>query len=119
MKKKATYTLITLLILLITISIPIISNADIKIDPNKYVSNVGENSTKLVAKANIVIGTIQAAGSIIAVIALLLIGIKYMLGSAEEKADFKSSMLPYIVGCVMLILIVNIVGIIYKIATKF
>ena len=34
-----------------------------------------------------IIGTIQVLGIIIAVVILLVLGIKYMVGSAEEKAE--------------------------------
>ena len=37
-----------------------------------------------------------------AVISGIIIGIKYMLGSAEEKADIKGLLIPYIVGCVII-----------------
>lgn len=41
------------------------------------------------------------AGTAIAVIAGLIIGIKYMLGSVEEKADIKTMLVPYVVGCIV------------------
>ena len=63
---------------------------------------------------NTLIGIIQAVGSIIAVIILLILGIKYMMGSAEEKAEYKKTMLPYLVGAVILLLASNIVGAIFN-----
>lgn len=38
----------------------------------------------------------------VAVISGSIIGIKYMLGSVEEKADIKSLLIPYIAGCVII-----------------
>lgn len=32
----------------------------------------------------------------------MILGIKYMLGSTEQKATYKKSMLPYLVGAVLL-----------------
>ena len=40
-------------------------------------------------------------GIAVAVISGSIIGIKYMLGSVEEKADIKSLLIPYIAGCVI------------------
>lgn len=40
-------------------------------------------------------------GIAVAVISGIIIGIKYMLGSVEEKADIKGLLIPYIVGCVI------------------
>ena len=46
-----------------------------------------------------IIGVMQAVGTVIAVIAFMLIGLKYMMGSVEEKAKYKELLLPYLVGC--------------------
>ncbi len=43
-----------------------------------------------------------AVGIIVAVIAGLLIGIKYMTGSVAQKSETKQLLLPYIVGCVVI-----------------
>ena len=45
---------------------------------------------------------ISKAGTYIAVGALMIIGIKYMMGSVEEKATYKKSMIPYFIGCFIL-----------------
>lgn len=39
---------------------------------------------------------IRTIGMFIAVGAMMVIGIKYMTGSAEEKANYKKTMMPYI-----------------------
>lgn len=41
------------------------------------------------------------AGAAIAVIAGMVIGINYMLGSVEGKAEIKKMLLPYIIGCIV------------------
>ena len=40
-------------------------------------------------------------GIIIAVIVGTILGIKFMIGSVEEKADIKKLLIPYIVGCIV------------------
>lgn len=40
-------------------------------------------------------------GVVIAVIAGLIIGIRFMMGGVEEKADIKQILIPYIAGCVV------------------
>ena len=64
-------------------------------------------------------GFIQVIGSVFSLLALVIIGIKYMLGSAEEKADYKKTMIPYIVGCIMVFACTALPKIIYNIAIKF
>ena len=31
-----------------------------------------------------------------------ILGVKYMMGSAEERAEYKKSMLPYLIGAILL-----------------
>ncbi len=48
-----------------------------------------------------VVGVLQAVGVILSVVMLTVIGIKYLMGSAEEKADYKKSLMPYVVGAAL------------------
>ena len=51
--------------------------------------------------ANIV-SIVTTIGIIVAVIVLLILGIKYMMGSASEKAEYKKTMIPYLIGAVLI-----------------
>ena len=46
----------------------------------------------------------------------MVIGIKYMMGSAEEKAEYKKTMLPYLIGAIILFAAVNIASYVVSIA---
>ena len=48
-----------------------------------------------------IINVVSIIGSAAAIITLIILGIKYMMGSAEEKAEYKKTLLPYIIGAVM------------------
>ena len=61
-------------------------------------------------------GVIQVAGSVIAVIILMILGIKYMMGSAEEKAEYKKTMIPYIVGAILIFAGSTIANVVYEFA---
>ena len=37
-----------------------------------------------------------------------------MMAGVEEKADYKSTMMPYIIGCVLLFVVSNLVAFIYN-----
>lgn len=41
------------------------------------------------------------AGIIIAIIVGLIMGIKFIIGGIEEKAEIKAMLIPYIIGCVV------------------
>lgn len=93
-----------------------VASADLGLgDLNDY---KGTNSTSktLVSKASNVLGIIQAVGVVISVVMLIAIGIKYMLGSVEEKAEYKSTLKPYIIGAFILFTGSVVPNIIYKIA---
>ena len=49
------------------------------------------------------------------VVALMIIGVKYMLGSVEEKAEYKKTMRPYVIGALMLFGITNLLGILVSV----
>lgn len=49
-----------------------------------------------------IVNIISTVGVVIAVIVLLVIGIKYMIGSASEKAEYKKTMIPYLVGAILI-----------------
>lgn len=65
--------------------------------------------------ANKIIGILQQIGSIISVIALVALGIKYMLGSIEERATYKETMMPYFIGAILVFATTNVLAIISKI----
>lgn len=57
-------------------------------------------------------------GTVVAILGIMLLGIKYMLGSVEEKAEYKKSMIPYLIGCIFIFAISQIVSIIYSIVSQ-
>lgn len=61
----------------------------------------------------------QTVGIVVAVVILLILGIKYMIGSAEEKAEYKKTMIPYIVGAILIFASTTIVNVVYNMADAF
>lgn len=76
-------------------------------------SNVGA-STEFNELGTKIIGALKGIGTIVAVAILIVIGIKYMMGSAEEKAEYKKVMIPYIIGAVLIFAAPYIAGAIYN-----
>lgn len=60
-----------------------------------------------------VVGILQTVGIVLSVVILIVLGIKYMMGSAEEKAEYKKTMIPYIIGAVLIFAASNVAGMIY------
>ena len=70
-------------------------------------------SQELIDRVGIVLRSVRNVGAAVSVISLMIIGIKYMLGSVEEKANYKATMWPYVIGCLMVITGTSIVSFIY------
>lgn len=83
-------------------------------NPGSYTGTQPSNSTEIDNLGNKIIGILQVIGSITAVVILMILGFKYMMGSAEDKADYKKSMIPYIVGAICIFLAPMIAGAIYN-----
>ena len=62
----------------------------------------GEGTEGLTTVGQRIISIISTVAIVISVIVLLIIGIKYMMGSASEKAEYKKTMIPYLVGAVII-----------------
>ena len=85
-------------------------------DLNAYGGGSGGSSQKLEEKAETILGVIQALGIVVSVVMLMIIGIKYMMGSLEERAEYKETLKPYIIGAFLIFSGTTIPQIIYQIA---
>lgn len=72
----------------------------------------GSGANKIKGLVNLVIKFIQIIGSGISLIVVTILGIKYMVASANEKADLKKQAIPIVIGCILLFAGSNIAGII-------
>ena len=80
---------------------------------NKYKSEETDLGT-LQDKANGIIGVITTIGVVVSVISLIAIGIKYMLGSVEEKAEYKETLKPYLIGAFLVFTVSLVPQLIYQ-----
>lgn len=60
-----------------------------------------------------ILSIISIIGSAISIIAMIILGIKYMLGSVEEKAEYKKTLLPYLIGAICVFGATVIPGFVY------
>ena len=69
------------------------------INPNeKFTTTESEASAAVGNFGNNILGIVSTGASVLAVIILIVLGVKYMMGSAEEKAEYKKTLLPYVIG---------------------
>ena len=116
----------TITIIIIGIIMPLlygITNYNVEaanFDPDQYTKSIQQDQTsgtdEISNIGRIVIGVLRGAGTVISVIVLIALGIKYMMGSVEEKAAYKQTMLPYLIGALMVFGITNLLPIIVGLA---
>ena len=115
MSKKAIKILTSVLLVIMMISISISSFA---LEPTDMVGNTSAKGTNEIQNVgNSVIGILQVVGIVLSVVILIVLGIKYMMGSAEEKAEYKKTMMPYIVGAALIFAASALAQVIYQFFT--
>ena len=112
MNKKLVKILTTILLIVMMVSVAANCFA---IDPSEITgSTSGTGSTEIANVGKSIVGILQTVGIILSVIVLIILGIKYMMGSAEEKADYKKSMIPYLVGAVLIFAASALAQVVYQ-----
>ena len=118
--KKSIKVISTLLLTIMLVAS--IAGTVLAVDPNTVLNGLNGNgnvqTNDLTKVGNNIVTIIQVVGIVIAVIVLLVIGIKYMMGSASEKAEYKKTMIPYIVGAVLIFAGTSLVRVIYSLSTS-
>ena len=75
------------------------------------------NSDKLNSMVQRIIGIIQVVGTVLSVIIITIIGLRYITGSVEERAEYKTTATLYIIGAILLFCTVTIVKLAYNITS--
>lgn len=90
------------------------------VDPNYYKpgSLTQEDYEKPFKLAGVIVNAITVTGIVVAVVTTMILGIKYMIGSVEERAEYKKTMMPIMVGMIMLFCTTTIVSIIWNIVSN-
>lgn len=118
--KKSIKVISTLLLAIMLVTS--IAGTVLAVDPNTVLNGLNGNgnvqTNDLTKVGNNIVTIIQVVGIVISVIVLLVIGIKYMMGSASEKAEYKKTMIPYIVGAVLIFAGTSLVRVIYSLSTS-
>ena len=117
MKKSIKIISILLLVAMMLVTFTGIVNAA---SPADVLSNLQEpadvESGEITTLGQKIVGIVQVVGVVIAVVVILVIGIKYLIGSAEEKAEYKKTMIPYIVGAVLIFGATTIANVVFQFA---
>lgn len=103
---KKTIKAMSVLLVITMMIIALGTTASLAVNPETIAGQLtGTTSgaqTSVVSIGNQIIGVITTVGVVVAVVVLLVLGIKYMMGSASEKAEYKKTMIPYLVGAILI-----------------
>ena len=114
-----TSKIICIIILAITlIMVCTTSFAAKTIDPTKYdpgKSFEAQDYDDAIAKVSQIYSVIYSVAIIASVIMTMVLGIKYMTGSVEQKAEYKKTVIPVIIGLLLIFTITTIVQIILSV----
>lgn len=80
----------------------VISSGDKFIQDGVQDANPTIEENDLQEMSNLLYNTLLIIAIVIAVVWGMIIGIKFMTGSIEEKAKIKETLIPYIAGCIVI-----------------
>lgn len=113
---KKIFSIVTLIIMLTTIC----SNFVLAYNPSLLTPDTTTAaSTEVKTIGQKILGIVQIVGTTASIITLIILGIKYMMGSVEEKAEYKKTLMPYLIGAVFVLAAVNITTWIYDASKDF
>ena len=87
-------------------------NTKINIDIELGKSGAEQASKEMTGR---ILGWIQLIGTVASVIALAVIGFRYMISSVEEKAEMKDVLIYYIVGAFLVFATSNLLSVVYNV----
>lgn len=80
-----------------------ISFAGDTLDPDNYHTTLKyDDATYIFDKGGELLKILRDIAAIVSVLTLSIIGVRYMVGSVEQKAEYKQTMMPVVVGCILI-----------------
>ena len=118
---KGTIKIITVLLIviaLVMVTVPVFAtgfNPQTVIDTINQKANTssGTATNTMASIAGGIINFIRNLAIVIGIVMLSIIGIKYMIGSAEEKASYKKTLVPLAVGIIIVVAATSIISMVF------
>ena len=85
------------------------------INPNDYRTTLrlDKNGETMQMTAKVV-GVINTIGVIVLIVTVIIVGFKYIVGSIEERAEYKKTMMPIIIGAILLFATSTAINLVYN-----
>lgn len=85
-----------------------------ELTPGGLTASYGSDDGGLSEAAGNIMGMIRNVAVVASVIIIMVLGVKFMLGSVEEKAEYKKSFMPLIIGIVCVVAATTIASFIFN-----
>lgn len=116
MKTKKIIVFLIMIIVMLTISTTVFAGDDFLSD---FSGDVENTASERVGKAlSVALNIIQIIGITVAVVMLMVLGMKYMLAAPGDRAEIKKHAIVYIVGAIIMFGAAGIVEIIKQFGTN-
>lgn len=110
--KRTLKIIILILLICSTFIIPVFAD---NVGGYEFTIETPSNTTEATNVAGSILSIVRWTAIAVGVIALTIIGIKYIFGSIEEKASYKKTMLPYVIGIALVMLATTLTTLLFNI----
>lgn len=108
-------SILMMAMMMIMVATPVFANSiDFDTATQNLTAQNPQNTGKISELASKILGFLQWAAIIGGVLIITILGLKYMMGSLEEKAEYKKSMIPLVVGIIVVMGATTIANILFK-----
>ena len=107
MKRKSLITILTIIMCLIPTMVCYAGYGTVNVPGASSIGNMG-------GTINTVLGVIQTIGYIVAVVMVMYAGIKFLMSSAGERAKVKETLIPIVIGAIVIMSAVTITAFAFK-----
>ena len=99
---KKAYKVLSVLMIVLMIAFAC-TNVFAAVDPDSIKSDepLGAADTQIATIGSKILSVVTSVGIVLAIVVIAVLGVKYMMGSLEEKAEYKKTMIPYLVGAIL------------------
>lgn len=116
--KKMTKVLAMILLVMMMVAMvatPVMAaKVEVNVTPKQMLGDSTVDTSGISTVGNKLITILTTVGIVVSVIVLVVLGIKYMMGSAEEKAEYKKTLMPYVIGAGLVFAASSIAQIVYQ-----
>lgn len=110
---KKNIKIVCLLMLLLQVS-TVCFAGEFMINPETFYPTYATDISKVEGLGESILGYIVNIAAVSSVVIIAFLGIKFMLGSVEQRAEYKKSFMPLIIGVFVVLCSSAMVGIFYK-----